>query len=255
MNESISEDIQRRAARLIATSPAGLGLSLIGGFRYRILDHSSRRSVDLDYHWEGDPEAKQAELADLLQRRLLPELKQALGLNGDVRVAGGLQVDSPFVKTVELAVYGPGVQGRLEIPLDIVRIPCADKPIARTVDGVVYLSISDADMAEAKVLAVLSRTWVAERDLVDLFLFQSALRPDSVRRLAAKFPALALTPPAIAHRLAQLQQDRTLHLQRINQVLQDLMEPAVVGNLDMAGGPAMLFDHVLALLNQLCAPA
>jgi len=40
--------IQRLVAKAIAISPAGVNLLLIGGFRYRLLDHSHRFSVDID---------------------------------------------------------------------------------------------------------------------------------------------------------------------------------------------------------------
>ncbi len=42
------ERIQRVIVRMIATSPAGVNLLLIGGFRYRLLDQSQRFSVDID---------------------------------------------------------------------------------------------------------------------------------------------------------------------------------------------------------------
>jgi hypothetical protein len=44
-----TDKLQRVIARLIATSPAGVSLLLIGGFRYRLLDNSHRFSVDIDY--------------------------------------------------------------------------------------------------------------------------------------------------------------------------------------------------------------
>ena len=45
-----TDRLQRVVARLVATSPAGVNLLLIGGFRYRLLDNSQRFSVDIDYH-------------------------------------------------------------------------------------------------------------------------------------------------------------------------------------------------------------
>ena len=43
-----TDKLQRIIARLIATSPAGVNLLLIGGFRYRLLDNSQRFSVDIE---------------------------------------------------------------------------------------------------------------------------------------------------------------------------------------------------------------
>ena len=50
---TITESLVREIVRLVATSPAGQGLLLIGGTRYRLLDRSHRLSTDADYHWDG----------------------------------------------------------------------------------------------------------------------------------------------------------------------------------------------------------
>jgi hypothetical protein len=50
------EQLQRLIAGIVATSPAGHKLSLIGGFRYRLMSRSCRTSADIDYHWDGDLE-------------------------------------------------------------------------------------------------------------------------------------------------------------------------------------------------------
>ncbi len=44
------EQIQRIIAGMVASNPSGRNLLLIGGFRYRFLDHSVRVSDDIDYH-------------------------------------------------------------------------------------------------------------------------------------------------------------------------------------------------------------
>jgi len=36
--------------------------------------------VDVDYHWEGDLAAKQRDLIDFFNRRLLPDVRRQLGL-------------------------------------------------------------------------------------------------------------------------------------------------------------------------------
>ena len=66
----LAEQLQSMVARLVANSRAGHGLCLIGGFRYRLLDHSPRRSGDIDYHWAGDLDTKSRELVALFERRL-----------------------------------------------------------------------------------------------------------------------------------------------------------------------------------------
>jgi cytochrome c553 len=75
----VSEQIQRMVAAFVATQPAGVGLRLVGGFRYRLLDRGVRRSVDIDYHWHGDLVAKQGELIAAFRRRLLPDVRRRRG--------------------------------------------------------------------------------------------------------------------------------------------------------------------------------
>lgn len=68
---------------------------LIGGFRYRLLDHSPRFSVDIDYHWGGDLEAKQRELLGLCRRVILGQVRRELGYEGSASARTGPDADSP----------------------------------------------------------------------------------------------------------------------------------------------------------------
>jgi len=97
------ERIQRAAATIIATHPAGHRLCLIGGYRYRLLNASARASIDIDYHWEDDLQRKQMELADLLRSKLLPEVKREVGYDGDIRPGATPAAESPAVRIVEMA--------------------------------------------------------------------------------------------------------------------------------------------------------
>lgn len=252
MNTKMSADIekiQRLAARTVATNPAGQGLRLIGGFRYRFIDRSCRTSMDLDYHWDGDLEAKQREIALLLQRKLLPEVQRLLGLVGSVRLATGPDADSPFVKIVEMAFHRPaGRTGRIEISVEITRISCLDKPEVRTAEGLVYLTASDADMIEGKILALFNRTFVQARDVVDVFLFQDKLLADSRRRLETKFTDVSLTPETVGDCLARIVVNRDAHVRAIDGIIADQIDDAVAANLKTAGGGAMIFDSVIVLL-------
>ena len=133
---AITEQIQGKVAHLVATLPVGVGLCLIGGFRYRLLDRGVRRSVDIDYHWEGDLEVKQRELIDLFDRRLLPDVRRQLGLEGSVAAARGAAAESTAVAIVDLAFWQlHSTIGRIEIPVEITRIECADPPAARTAEA------------------------------------------------------------------------------------------------------------------------
>ena len=243
------EEIQRLVARLLATSPAGHGLCLIGGFRYRFLDQSSRQSRDLDYHWEGDLVAKQEELVSLFNRRLLPEVKRRLGYEGDVRAATGPEADSPAVRIVELAFWsssGPG--GRIEVPVDITRIVCIDPITVRTADGVVYPTPSDADLIESKVVALFNRRYIEHRDFVDLFLFSSHLRPDSAARLRDKFARLSVDREIILRQLRDFESYPDYHIRSIAAVITDQLDPSAAANIEAAGGAKMVFETVRQLL-------
>jgi hypothetical protein len=245
----IAEDVQGLVVRTIATHPVGERLCLIGGFRFRLLDASCRRSLDIDYHWDGDLEAKQNEVVRLLRKKLLPLVRTRLGLEGDVRPVCGPDADSPAVKTVELSVWrehGPG--GRITIPIDITRIPCLDKPAARTLNGVVYLSASDADMAESKIVSLFARVYLAERDMLDLFLFHDQLPPDSAARLAAKFSSLQMDPSRLAETWRKIRKDRDYHVRNLDAILKEQVDPSVSVNLRAAGGGGAIFDRVVDIL-------
>ena len=132
-------------------------LCLIGGFRYRLLNASARVSADIDYHWEGDLQRKQAEIVDVLRSKLLPEVKRQLGYDGDIRPATGPEAESPAVRIVETAFYRVAEPGsRVEIPIEITRVARLDSPLVRTIAGTVFLTVSDADMIESKILAFLN---------------------------------------------------------------------------------------------------
>ena len=234
--------------RLLATNPAGHGLCLIGGFRYRFLDQSVRQSRDLDYHWEGDLAAKQAELASLFKRRLLPDVKRRLGYDGDVRATTGPGADSPSVCIVELAFWSAGSPGRIEVPVDITRIICRDPVTVRTADGVVYPTPSDADLIEGKVIALFNRRYIQHRDFVDLFLFSSHLRLDSSERLQDKFTALGINKESILRQLRDFAEHTDYHIRSIAAVISDQLDPSAAANIEAAGGATLVFETVRQLL-------
>jgi hypothetical protein len=246
---SLTERIQTLTVKLLATQPVGHRLHLIGGFRYRLLDASCRSSADIDYHWEGDLAKKQAELVEALGRLLLPEVKRQLAYDGDVRAARGPAADSPAVGVIEMAFYRLTEPGsRIEIPLEITHIPCLDPPLIRTVAGTVFLTVSDADMIESKILALVNRTFTQPRDVLDIFLFQDCLRLDAAERLSRKLAALLLSPADVGKRFDKLQQARAVHVREIARILETQVEPAVAANLRLAGGAAMIWDQTMRLL-------
>lgn len=250
------ERIQLLAVKTLATHPAGRGLCLVGGFRYRLLNASVRASNDIDYHWEGDLQNKQMEIVELFRSKLLPEVKRQLGYDGNVRPATGPDAESPVVRSVELAFYRVAEPGsRIEIPIDVIGVARLDPPMVRTVEGTVFLTISDADMIESKILACVARTFLQVRDVLDVFLFQDALRPDSPARLSQKLNQLRLPGTKALERLSTLVDSRTVHVRGIKRLLDEQVNAAVAVNLRAAGGAAMIWDSVMCLLEELFTKA
>ena len=253
---ALTERIQLIAAKILATHPAGRGLCLVGGFRYRLLNQSVRASSDIDYHWEGDLQQKQLEIVDVFRSKLLPEVRRQLRYDGDVRPAAGPGADSPVVRTVDLAFYRAEEPGsRIEIPVDIIDVACLDAPVVYTVEGTVFLTVSDTDMIESKVIACLTRPHFQVRDVLDVFLFQHALQLDSPRRLSKKLGKLALPPAEAIERLNRLANYRTAHIRGIERVLDEQVEPTVAANLHAAGGATMIWDSMMCRLHEILVKA
>ena len=201
----ISEELQALIVRKLATNPAGRGLCLIGGFRYRLLDNGARRSMDIDYHWEADLTAKQQEVVELLRASLPPEVRARYGLEVSVGPAKGPDAESVFVRTVQTAFHDASAPATpIRVPVEVTRIACLDRPEVRTVKGTVCLTVSDADMVESKLLALLSRIYVQAQDIVDLFLFQDTFPPDSDRRLGTKMSQLKMEAAFVQRALARV---------------------------------------------------
>jgi hypothetical protein len=254
MNREIQETdrLQRVIAKLIATSPAGVNLLLIGGFRYRLLDNSQRLSVDIDYHWAGDLEVKQQELLSLFRRSLLKQVRRELGYEGSASVRTRPDADSPNAKIVDLRFWKK--DSLVEIPVEITRIVCLDPPTIRTAGGTVHATPSDTDAIESKIIAVLNRTFLQHRDLVDVFLYGDKLRADSPARVKQKLAKLQLRPEAVVVRLKDLRENRQYHATAIQRVIDEQMEETVAQQISAGGGGGTVLDLALTLLDRICPP-
>ena len=244
--------LQRVVARLVATSPAGVNLLLIGGFRYRLLDNSQRFSMDIDDHWGGDLEAKQEELLRLCRRAILGQVRRELGYEGSASARSGPDADSPVAKFVDLRFWKGDLH--IEIPLEVTRIICLDPPTIRTAGGTVHPTPSDADVIESKVIAVLDRIFLQHRDLVDLFLFGDKLRPDSPARLKEKLATLQLSPETVAARLKDLRENPDYHATAIQKVIDEQMDGTVAQQMNAGGGGRTVCESALTLLTRVCPP-
>jgi hypothetical protein len=245
------EAIQKTIARAVATNPAGRNLVLIGGFRYRLLDESVRTSDDIDYHWGGDLAEKQRELVALFRRSVLPEVRRRFHMDGQADPLTGPDADSPAVRIVDLAFWQAGTDfGRIEIPVELTRIPCADPIAVRTAGGTIYPTVSEADMIESKILAIFNRLFLKHRDIVDVFLFHDRLLPDSKQRLRAKLQTLNLPLAAVKKTIADLRQHADYHSRAIQAVIDTQLDTVVAEQMKEAGGGKTVLNAVLSVLHK-----
>ncbi len=250
--EQDTESLQKLLARLVATHPVGRNLMLIGGFRYRFLNNSVRTSNDIDYHWSGELAQKQTDMVAFLNRLVLPEVRRLMNYDGSASPHHGPDAESPAVRIIDLAFWRSGVpNSRIEIPIEITRILCADAVAIRTVGGTIYPTVSDADMIESKVLAVLNRTILRHRDLVDLFLFRDQLRSDSRQRIAAKMQALGIRSDQALKRLNDLHAHEDYHGRATQTVIDSQIDPPSAAQLNDAGGGQIVMASVLRLLDEI----
>jgi hypothetical protein len=248
-HKEIVETIQKMAARLVATSPAGYRLFLIGGFRYRLLDGSARMSNDIDYHWDADLAAKQQELISLFQRKLIAEVNRQFGYDGSALPATGPDADSPSVRIISLAFWQSSTPAsRIEIPVEITRIFCSDKMTVRTADGVVYPTASDQDIIESKIISVFNRLFFQHRDLLDIFLFSNRLIAESPVRIKGKMIKQNINKKIIQDRMDDLENNSSYHIKSINHLLDSQVDAAAADNLKKAGGGEFILRETIKIL-------
>ena len=249
--QEVTEDIQRMVARLLATTSSGFGLALIGGFRYRFLDQGPRVSRDIDYHWTGDLTEKRDELIAAFKRRLLPEVRRKLRYTGSVRSHTGPEGESPAVSVVQLAFWRDGeASSRIELPVEITRIGCADGLVVKTMDGVAYPTVSDQDMIENKIIAVFARSFLQHRDLLDIFMLANHLTASSPQRIDDKLTEMGIDRGRVVKRLGDLAAGRGRHSGALGDLIDTQVEAPAAANLVLGGGGEMVFDRAVEIVRR-----
>lgn len=245
------EKIQREVVKLLATRPEGKGLHLIGGCRFRMADDSPRVSMDIDYHTEESFEEKQKVLISLFEQELLPLVKGLYGYDGSVGEAYGPDAETDLVKTVSLAFFIKDFAfSRIELPVDITEIEVLDGPEARTINQVVCMTRSDCDIIESKVLALIGSAFVRDRDIVDIFLFESLLAKDSPARIAEKLKRMSLDAATVSRRMHELINQRDTHIKAIQRIIDEQLERVQAETIAAGGGAAIVFDRTLKVLTE-----
>ncbi len=248
-SKELREEIQKMIVKILATSPEGRNLHLIGGFRFRLFDKSPRVSMDIDYHSSENLEEKRNEVISLFRQKLLPQVKERFGYDGTVAPAHGPDAGTPLVKIIDLAFYIKDfAYSRIEIPVDIMTIEALDEPIPRTTDGVVCLTRSDHDIIESKVIAILNSTFIRDRDMVDIFLFEDKFAPNSAERIAQKLAKLSLNRSIITKRIQELLDLKDVRIRGIAQVIDDQLDSQAADNINRGGGANAVYSHVMKIL-------
>jgi hypothetical protein len=109
-------------------------------------------------------------------------------------------------------------------------------------------------MFESKVIAVLGRTFVEHRDLIDLHLFATHAAPDAVERIRGKLSRLGLGEPALRRRLDDVGQSAERHAAAIEAVIGSQFDAAAAGVLMECGGGRAVLESVRGLLAGLLRP-
>lgn len=245
------EAIQKVVARHIATHPVGRNLALIGGFRYRFLDDSARTSDDIDYHWSGDLDEKQSELIDSFRRVLIPEISRLLGYSGRADARTGPDTESQVVRVVDLSFWKDDVPySRIEIPVEVTRIICADPVEVRTAGGTIYATVSEGDMIESKVIAIFGRIPLRHRDIVDIFLYHDRFHPNSAERLKSKLRASRMSADDIGKKMRDFQNFPDYHARAIQEVIDTQLDHEEAAQLNDSGGGRMVLNTVISILNR-----
>ena len=248
-SKNILEKIQKMIVKMLATSREGRNLHLIGGYRFRLLDNSPRLSMDVDYHSPEDLEEKRDGLISLFRQKLLQQVKEQLGYDGNVGPAKGPDAGTSLVKTVDIAFYIEDfANSRIEIPVDILKIEALDEPVPRTTDGVVYLTRSDVDIIESKVITVINGVYVRERDMVDIFLFEDKFAENSPERIARKLTKLGINSSMVTKRINKLLDAKDVRISGIAEIIEDQLDPEAADNINRGGGAKAVFTRVMEIL-------
>ena len=245
----IREKIQKMIVKMLATSIEGRHLHLIGGYRFRLLDKSPRLSMDVDYHSSEDLDQKRDGLISLFRKKLLPQVKEQLGYDGKVRPATGPEMDTSLVKAVDLVFYIEDFPNSgIPITVDILKMETLDEPVPRTTDGVVYLTRSDLDMIESKIITLISSVYVRDRDIVDIFLFEDKFAENSHERIARKLTELGINSAMVTKQINKLLDAKDVRIRGIAKVIDDQLDPEAADNINMGGGAKAVFTHVMEIL-------
>jgi hypothetical protein len=103
-------------------------------------------------------------------------------------------------------------------------------------------------------LAVIGRTFIQHRDLLDLHLFASHAAADARHRMQGKLARLGVDPAAIVRRLEDLKQSGDRHARAIEAIIRNQLDAAAAAVLMECGGGRTVLENTRSLLVTLLEP-
>ena len=103
---------------------------------------------------------------------------------------------------------------------------------------------------ESKVISLFSRQTIEERDLIDLFLFENQLAPNSAERIAEKLSRSSITHLWVKEKLHNMVASRDCHICAIKEIIEDQLDPQAAAHIKEAGGAPLIFDRVGEVLQK-----
>ena len=109
---------------------------------------------------------------------------------------------------------------------------------------------SDCDMIESKVIALVSSVFIRDRDIVDIFLFESFFTKDSPGRIARKLKNMSLGVSTVSKRIHELIQQRDVRIKAIQRIIDEQVERAQAETIAAGGGAAIVFDRTVKVVTE-----
>jgi len=98
----------------------------------------------------------------------------------------------------------------------------------------------------------MTRVYLQDRDLLDLYLFRDFLLPESAKRLQQKMEMLHIHPDELSNLIGSLQKKRSVHLKNLDKIIDERVDKNMQSVIRMTGeGVVSIFNSVLEILNSL----
>ncbi len=241
------QNIQKIFISSFAVSTVSVGMYLIGGLKFYLLNNSPRLSNDIDFHYEKDLAIKKNELKAFILNSFLPMMKR------DHNITGHILPNHPEEESINLKVIHIFLtqedKTSFDLPIEITKIICFDKKNIETFNGKIIGVVSNADLIESKVIAFFSRYYFQARDLVDIWLFKNMFLKDSGKRIFKKLNLLSIDNKTIKNKITDLKNNKTYHTKQIKEVFLTQTSEQINSQIENAGGFNVVLDQIINILD------